>query len=358
MPKKNRGPFIEWRAERNVWEIIYFERGKRKRRTTGATDSKRANKILAEFIKRQERRTTTRLIGDILADYQQEHAPHTVSPAGIAYSVKNLHPFFGELSIDDITKNKCQEYVTQRRTEKPVSNDTLRKELNILKAAINHDWKARRIPTVPYIWMPDPADARDRWLTRKEAASLLSAARKGPWHLQWFIILSLYSGQRKQAVLNLTWDRVDLQNGKINWQYGKKTNKRRPVQPMPDELKMFLRYLRCYGTQGFVLHIDGAQIGEIKKSLSTALKRAGIENATPHTLKHTALTWMMQSGTDIWSASGFSGTSIKTIEKTYAHHSPDFLEEARNSSKRARQKRANAAPVTAPSGKKNNAKVA
>lgn len=337
MPKKNPGPELEWRKERNVWEVIWYERGKRRRLTTGATNRDEADRFLEKFKEKSKRRAVARLIDDTLNDYQLEHAPHTAKPGDIAQCVLNLLPYFGDLAVEDITKAKCQEYTLQRRAK--VSDATIRKDLEILRAALNHDWEEKRIESVPFIWMPPKPEPKDRWLTRKEAADLLRTARKGPWYLPWFILISLYSGQRKMAVLNLTWDRVDMDNGKINWQYGKTTNKRRPRQPMPDELKMFLRYLSRYGTHKFVIHQDGTPLGDIKKSLTTALKRARISGASTHTLKHTAITWMMQNGTDIWSAAGFSGTSVKTIEGTYGHHCPDYLEEARNSSKRGREKR-------------------
>lgn len=354
MPKKNRGYWLEWRKDRNTWEIIWYERGQRRRRSASTTDRKSADKKLKAHIETAERRAVSRLIGDVLDAYQKEHAPHTASPESIAYAVLNLDPFFGQLSVEQITKGQCQKYVTERREqaeqkERKVSNDTLRKELTILQAALNHDKGEKRIPHVPKVWMPDPAPARDRWFTRKEAASLLSQARKGPWYLPWFIVISLYSGQRKQAVLSLTWDRVNLETGKINWEYGRTTNKRRPMQPMPYELWMFLRYLSAYGKPGgYVLHIDQAKIGDVRTGLRYALKEAKISRASAHTLKHTALTWMMQNGTGIWEAAGFSGTSAKTIEKTYAHHCPDHMEEARTHNRRARLLRLKAAPVTAP----------
>lgn len=361
MPKKNRGEALEWRPERNIWEIVWFHKGKRKRRSTGTDDREKADKALTEHKERARRRQTSRLVDDALNDYQLEHAPHTERPEDIAHCVINLTPFFGDLSVPEVTKAKCQEYAVKRKTKtdakgnvKTISDASIRKDLEILRAALNHDHAEGRCQKDFYVWMPEKPEPRAVWLTRKQAAALLRAARNdGPWHLAWFIILSLYSGQRKSAVLNLTWDRVDLDNGKINWQYGKKTNKRRPNQPMPDALRMFMRYLSRYSTaQGYVLHRDGHRIGRVTKSLATALKTAKIEKASTHTLKHTALTWMMQSGTDIWSVAGFTGTSLKTIENTYAHHAPDYLEDARNSSKRGRERRR--LPQRLPQEKDNN----
>ena len=50
---------------------------------------------------------------------------------------------------------------------------------------------------------------------------------------------------------------------------------------------------------------------------------AGVR-ATPHTLKHTAITWAMQAGVPLADAAGFFGTSIQTLEAVYLHHHPDF----------------------------------
>lgn len=348
MPKKNAGYRLQWRAERDVWEIIWYEQGKRKRVSTRTRHRKEADQVLKSHIERSQRRAVSRLVDDVLADYQIEHAPHTAKPIDIAHCVLNLLPFFGEKSVEQITKASCQEF-TLRRKKEGLSNATIRKDLETLRAALNHDFKEKRIAAVPYIWMPDKPQPKERWLTRQECARLVWAARKSSWYLPWFILISLYTGQRLRSVLNLTWDRVDLENGTINWQYGRATNKRRPKQPMPDELKMFLRYLKRRGTKnGYVLHIDQEPIKNIKRGLKTSMRNAGIENASAHTLKHTALTHMMQNGTNIWSVAGFSGTSIKTIEGTYGHHHPDYLEDARTSAKQARRKRAYAAPNAAP----------
>jgi hypothetical protein len=53
-----------------------------------------------------------------------------------------------------------------------------------------------------------------------------------------------------------------------------------------------------------------------------------IGDVTPHSLRHTAATWLMQAGCPIWEAAGFLGMSEKTLRETYAHHHPDFLKGA------------------------------
>jgi integrase len=64
------------------------------------------------------------------------------------------------------------------------------------------------------------------------------------------------------------------------------------------------------------------------RAWATARARAGLDDVTPHTLKHTAVTWAMQKGVDKWQAAGFFGTTYETLERNYAHHHPDFQKSA------------------------------
>ncbi|GLK69273.1 hypothetical protein [Hansschlegelia plantiphila] len=48
------------------------------------------------------------------------------------------------------------------------------------------------------------------------------------------------------------------------------------------------------------------------------------KDVSPHTMNHTAATWMMQAGVDPWLAAGVLGMTIEVLESTYGHHHPDF----------------------------------
>jgi integrase len=90
-----------------------------------------------------------------------------------------------------------------------------------------------------------------------------------------------------------------------------------------------LKRARKRGTDlGYVLHRNGERILDIKKGFAAACDRAGLKDVTPHTLKHTAATWLMQRGTGLWEAAGFLAMSEKMLREVYGHHSPDFQKEA------------------------------
>jgi integrase len=59
------------------------------------------------------------------------------------------------------------------------------------------------------------------------------------------------------------------------------------------------------------------------------VKSAGLDkHVTPHILRHTAATWAMQNGADLWQAAGFLGMTVQMLEDRYGHHHPDFQREA------------------------------
>ena len=66
---------------------------------------------------------------------------------------------------------------------------------------------------------------------------------------------------------------------------------------------------------------------DIKKGVSNAFARAGIQGCTMQTLKYTAITWMVHAGISFDKIAKLTGTSARMIERRYGHHSPEFLAE-------------------------------
>jgi integrase len=146
-----------------------------------------------------------------------------------------------------------------------------------------------------------------------------------------FILLGLYTGRRKEAILSLRWPQVNLEAGTIDFEIAgrQRTNKRRGTIRIPPRLLPHLKRARKRGSDlGYVLHDHGARIGDIKKGFAAACRRAGLEGVSPHTLRHTAATWLMQGGADLWQASGFLSMSMETLQRVYGHHHPDWMKGA------------------------------
>lgn len=334
MPRRNQGPRLRWLDKRGCYYIFWTERGRSRERSTGTADREQAQIKLAEFLQQRDRRAGPRhpheiLVTALLAEYSTERGTKVIAKDRIAYAVLALTDFFEGCSVADVTPQTCARYAEKRGR----SAGTARRELGVLRAAINHAHRNGRITRPVAVELPEPPDPKDRWLTRKEAAALIRAGRtpQARLYMPLFILIGLYTGRRKEAILSLRWPQVNLEARTINFDLPgrKRTNKKRGIVAIPPRLLPHLRRARRRGADlGYILHINGERIMDIKKGFAAACQRAGIEGVTPHTLKHTAATWLMQSGTDPWQAAGFLSTSLETLLRVYGHHHPDYQREA------------------------------
>ncbi|WP_313981168.1 tyrosine-type recombinase/integrase, partial [Iodidimonas nitroreducens] len=216
-----------------------------------------------------------------------------------------------------------------------VSDGTLRRELGVLRAALNYEHKHGRLLRVPHVWLPSKPAGKDRWLERDEAARLLWASRhdsKARQYLPLFILIGLYTGARKGAILDMRWPQVDFARGVIDFNPPgrKRTDKGRSIIPIPRGLKWFLVKARERGSDlGYVISRNGKPLGDIKKGFAAAAIRAGLDEVTPHTLRHTAGTWLAQKGVDLFQIAGWLGHSHDRTSELYAHHHPDHFKAAR-----------------------------
>jgi len=70
-------------------------------------------------------------------------------------------------------------------------------------------------------------------------------------------------------------------------------------------------------------------VQSVKTAFETAVQLAKLSGkVTPHTLRHTAATWLMRAGVDKWEAAGFLGMSVEMLDRVYGHHHPDHLRAA------------------------------
>lgn len=342
MPRANRGAHLKWVKSRQTFYICWFEAGQIRKRSTGTADRSEAEILLGEFIANRiaiadggPKDPKFVLITDVLAYYLQKHAPSIASPKRAAHAVEKLTPYWHQFNVAQISKQTCHSYFTFRGK----SPGTVRRELGVLRAAINYAHDSGIITRVPKVWLPKAPPGRDRWLTRSEAARLLWAAKSGRadvrQYLPLFIILALYTGARKEAILSLRWEQIDLETRRINFKTsGPITNKRRAHIPISARLMTFLRLAhdRKLPNVEHVIHDAGRPIIDIGDSkygsFGSACRRAGLTGVSPHTLRHTCGTWLAQRGVSLFSISGWLGHTDSRTTMLYAHHHPDFLAEA------------------------------
>lgn len=363
MSKANKGAYLKWIEARGCWYIVWFENGQIRKKSTGTRNRIEADQELTKHNVEKDQpidivSSTKRNIADVLAAYADEQAIHVASRATIGFNIKALIPFWGHRTVSDVRPVLCREYLKYRKGRaikegKTVSDATVSRELGVLAAAMRHDFKQGRIAMPIPVWKPAPTNPKDRWLTRQEVVRLIKMARArrrqdfktgemrthsfSRWHLPFFILMALYTAGRKEALLTLKWSQVDLEHGIIdlNKSGEKITNKRRAIVPIPNRLMTFLRIAKNRASENcadeYVINYYGKAVLRIDQSFRRVVADAGLKDVTPHTLRHTAATWMAQAGVPLWVIAKYLGhSSSRTTEKVYAHHNPSFLIEAKN----------------------------
>jgi integrase len=80
---------------------------------------------------------------------------------------------------------------------------------------------------------------------------------------------------------------------------------------------------------GYLITFNGKPVKDIKKAFKKAARQAGLDDVSPHTLRHTAASWMVQRGVPFPRVARYLGhKDSRVTERVYAHHAPDYLKEA------------------------------
>lgn len=241
--------------------------------------------------------------------------------------------------LSEITGPLCREYAKARG-----SAQAARRELAVLRAAINQYFADELVRPAIRITMPPPAAPRERWMTEAEAVNLLRTAwrkaqpmrsdkkRYVARHIARFILVGLYTGTRASAICGAAL-RPMANRGYIDMKAGvfyrrppgtNETTKRQPSIRLPRKLLNHIRrWARLGLCKNFIVEWEGKPVKRISKAFRSIAIEAGLPDVTPHTLRHTAISWALQRGTKAFDVADYFGVSEEVITRTYGHHNPE-----------------------------------
>lgn len=369
MPRQAKGPRLWLRKERfdkatgkrvSAASWIIIDGAKHIATGFGEGEDQGASRALAEYNvlqyrpTRRERDIEQIVIADVLLTFISDRRDLQANKAKFDERMNRLNDWWGARMLDEVNGETCRAYVKSRGTP-----GGARRDLEDLRAAINYHSREGLHRGIVRVSLPPKGQPRERWMPRSEAAALLWAlwrfrehqrrhrgvdkgkvlpTKRYPLrHVARFVLIGLYTGSRAATIATASphqkegrgW--VDLDAG-IYYRkpIGKAaTNKRQPPVVIPKRLLAHMRRWERLGIadQYFVEH-NGRPVASVTKGFAHGVELAGIQHATPHTLRHTAATWQMQAGTDPWEAAGFLGMSMEMLVRVYGHHHPDHLKGA------------------------------
>lgn len=369
MPQKRRPARLWLRPDTRYW---FIKDGDDRHPTEcREADVEAAQRKLAEYIDSKYRpqrssRAAEVTVADVVIVYSKDKAPTTARPKETLSMLDRITDFFGDMLLTELRGQTYRDYAADRGNP-----GGARRDLEVLRAAINHYHAEETLDMVPKVTLPEKGEPRQAWLTRSEVAKLLWAAlgwvptvcdittrepimwKRTGWrnpHLVRLIMVALYTGTRLSAVLQLQWmpnttgGHINLDSGVIyRKSQGERTmhNKRKTPVKIPPRLLRFLRYWHRADTTidelgrpvtlRYAVHYHGEKLTKPHKAFRSVRAIAGFEpDITPHVLRHTRATWLAQAGVDTEQAAASLGMTTEEFERTYSHASPDFQQQAAN----------------------------
>lgn len=162
---------------------------------------------------------------------------------------------------------------------------------------------------------------RLRYLSTEECQRLIDLCDS---HLKPIVITALNTGMRKDEILGLKWDNVDLKAGFILLNQDQtKNSERKEIHISPT----FLETLKTLPKREDVPHVfynplTGKRYDNVKRSFNTALKRAGIKDFRFHDLRHTFASHLVMAGIDITTVKELLGHKDLKMTLRYSHLAP------------------------------------
>lgn len=267
-----------------------------------------------------------------------------------------LKPEFGTTRLDAISGFMVERYKKQRR-DQAAAAATINRELatlsHLLSKAVEWKW-LDRLPSRPR----KLAESAGRIiaLDDDQCDALLAAAIAGAEPDLWlFVAFGLNTAMRHAEILAARWDQLDLPRRRLFIPDAKAGERDQPITPELAEILHREREMREDRT-GWVFpspHSDSAagHRARMDRPFRDAVTRAGLDPAliTPHVMRHTAITKLVQAGVDLPTVQRISGHKTLTMVLRYAHVHAPHIDQAI---------RAIGRPMPTPAGRKPARKAA
>lgn len=302
------------------------EHGVRRRYRLDATTLNGAKAEGLDVVRRERAGPAGHTVADLIDLYRADREGRPIAET-IRHTGKALTAHFGEMRPDQVTVADCRSY-TKLRAGQGRSMGTVWTELGHLRMVCRWARRAGLIEREPLIELPQKPAPKDRYLTDAEIGRLMAADAEP--HIRLAILLMLTTAGRVGALLELTWDRVDLDRGQIDLRLDAVgPRKGRAVVPINATLRAALTVAQEAALSDHVIEWAGSPVKSIRTGFSAAVSNAKLKGVTPHVLRHTAAVRMAVAGVPMARISQYLGHSNTSItERTYARFAPDHLADA------------------------------
>jgi len=278
---------------------------------------------------------------DFVKAYLEKHAATRKRPKWYRWLTDCMIAEFGDTPLRHVSAFRVQGYInrlTKRDEAGNITNGTTlghhrRAAHNVFARAV--EWGYLSTNPVKAVKTPRAREAREVYLTHEEAEKLMAECNE---KVEQIVRLMLNTALRSGEALSLKWSDIHLdQDQPYLLVATSKTGRPRWVPLNVQAVSVLAARKADSKGEEWVFPgraKDGRRRG-FKREFEAACGRAGVKHGiaeadgvVPHTLRHTAISWMLQGGAPLYAVGKVAGHSAASMTERYGHLSGSHLADA------------------------------
>ncbi|MBV9842393.1 MAG: phage integrase family protein [Sphingomonadaceae bacterium] len=239
---------------------------------------------------------------------------------------QHLVPVFGSQRLDQLKDFALLQYRKKRR-DSGATDATVNREFSTLMHLFNRavEWKWLPGDKVPKIEKPREARKQIRVLTQQQSDALMKAAIQDQDGRLWlFVAFGLGAAMRHSEIVRVRYDEIDFATRRIWINKAKAGEREQPITPALAEALKHQRETED-DPNGYVFPAHRRAKLPYRRDMRIPFERAVArakldpQKVTPHVMRHTAITRLVQAGTDIPTIQRISGHKTVGMVLHYTH---------------------------------------
>lgn len=254
--------------------------------------------------------------------YHQKEVKRIRSYARSEQAISHFSELCGTKKLNEISASDIDIY-KQRRLGDGIKMNTIVRDLVVIRHLFNYAYSRKKFfgrNPVSESGLPQVNDKKERVLTIVEQDLLLKHSSP---ELGIILSFALNTCMRRDEVLFLIWDWVDMHEGYINLPHTHSKSKKSRKVPINKVVRKILleRKLQNHGHE-YVFNLSDTKAGArtwLQREFRQACKRAGIEGLRFHDLRHTAATRLVEANVPLHAVAELLGHSSIRMTERYSH---------------------------------------
>ncbi len=311
------------------------EDGRRIRKSLHTTDYQTAKQRLADLIARRDTVLAQRDRGDLrLSEFWGRYRASVVGKAESSIDQERMawnsfSEHFRGRTMAAVSKGQVLEYRDGlAKTRKPRTvNAAMRRLSSLYTFAIEREWIRSENPFRGIKRLKEPESA-PKFISEPELERLIAAAEAHSERMYLFCALCAFAGLRSKEAVSASWDWIDFDAGTLTVKAGNgfatKSGRERTI-PLHPRLRSALEPFA--GAEGYIVAPESLPGKhrlryEPKKAFGIVVEAAGLSHLTPHMLRHTFGSLLVQKGVSLYKVSQWLGHADFKTTQIYAHLAP------------------------------------